>query len=419
MSARGKEVETTGGGMQTNQAMLSTDHKLCLAKQLRLSVNEIDDLLRELSLLGLDFTGKSCDTVCNEVSGFLYTMTSTLDTDSAEDANVNMRKAVLSILNGVGERLLMDDFDFEDLQHGLRVTHQEIIMWWLLKHSNINKTVKKVFEITRDRLELQEHKSDYSTLLPSKLCLNRAIERLTTQFDHDLRLFHFIQGEDSVLEIVAVIANITDGTHLPDKLDSMTEIDIICAVYAFADSRDIDKTVEWMKRKRSGHFVTEDNSLNSAASNANVLAASAAAAAAAALASSSVLTSSSAGQDAFAAGREGVSRPRTTPQRHRRQDSEDSELDDQEGGSGRGQGGSGRGQGGSRQRRMDDEGSPNEMTEEEQLALARRQVAEMISKDHVPGSPDRMQETNEEDNEAGAGPSVPRPARRSARHRPH
>ena len=424
MSARGKEVATAGGSMQPSRAELSTEQKLCLAKLLRLNVDEIDNLLRELSMLGLDFTGKSGDNVCNDVCAFLHSMTSALDTDCAELAIVKMRKAVKSIMNGVGENLLVEGFDFEDLQHDLRVSHQEIVMWWLLERSNIDRTVKRVFNIARDRLMIEEYKYDYGTLLPSKLCLNRATERLTTQFDHDPRLVHFIQGEDSVLEIVAVIANIADDTQLPDKLDSMTEIDMMCAVYAFADSRDIDKTVEWMKRKRSGNLMTQENSVNGAASHADVLAASAASAASATLASSS----GSAAQDAFAAGREGESRPRTTPQRRRRQDSDPNEYGygDQEGGSGHREGGSGRGEGGSgrgqrvpRPRRMDDEDSQHQMTEEEQLALALRQVAEMISNDEVPGSPDRMQESDEEDDEAGAGPSVPRPARRSARHRPH
>jgi len=128
MSTRGKEVATAGDSMQSNQPMLSTEHKLCLAKKLRLRLNEIDNLLRELSILGLNFAGKSGDDVCNDVCVFLHSMTDTLDTDCADDAIVHMREAVQSIRNGVGESLLREGYECEDILYGVRVANEEIIM---------------------------------------------------------------------------------------------------------------------------------------------------------------------------------------------------------------------------------------------------------------------------------------------------
>ena len=384
---------------------------LDLSLKLRLQPDMIPMLVDKLIGMGMSVDGCQnddiCDLVCKALVGFVKSYETAQTTEEGGEtnagntsgavSNTEMVKAVKMIHHDIYLTLMEAGITPEEAGLQMTVSDQEVIMWWLLLDYEGQDVVHKLFTTSMFRLAKKYYMTAHSVHLPGAASLGITVRRVvrgSSPSDYDMLKF-CNEGPDGLVFMVAVVANIVNGTTDGNIMCGMKVLEIATLLMGFVERRSVSLTVTWWAQAKDGIQEAEANSINGAASNADARAAGVRAKDAAA----GMLAPDNEPDVQARAGN-----GRLESRRRPREDDED------EGPSHGHAGSSWRQQGAIRRRRVlsglqsESEEQPPEtfMTEEEQLRLAIEQVADSIEREAAANK--RM---DEDDDANAAGSRLP------------
>ena len=391
-------VMSRAGGVEPMQdahtpvVTFNYEETLDLSLKLRLPPNMIPMLLQKLIEIGMPFEYRQnddmCDFICSVLAGFAQSVGTVQTTEGGEETNAAvesydasvtvMTKAVKVIHHDIYLTLMQAGVTAEEAGLQMTISDQEVLMWWLLLGHDAQGAVNTLFTTSMFRLANRYWTQTHSAHLPSEASLRITIRRVVRDSSpHDYAMLGFCnEGPDGVIFMVAVIANIVNGTTNGNIMCDMTVLQITTLLTGFVERRHVALTISWWALEKDGNQDVEANSTNGAASNADVRAAVARAKKA----------------DAGVLARDNVPDTEGMASHGHLESRRRPREDDEGGGSSSGNPGSSwREQGAVRRRRMlsgphlesEEQRMADSMTEEQQKQLAIQQVADLIGQEVI------------------------------------
>ena len=353
---------------------------LHLSLKLRLPPNKIPMLVQKLIECGMPVEHRQnddmCDLICQVLAGFAQNVKNTRTTEGAESSDLVMAMAVKNIHDEIYQALMLAGVTVEEAGQQMPISDQEVLMWWMMLGEDAEGAISTLFPTSMHRLANRYYSQKHSAHMPSGVSLRITIRRVVRESSPlDYAMLEFCnEGPDGIVFMVAVVANIVNGTTDGNIMCGMKVLEIATLLMGFVERRSVSLTVTWWAQAKDGIQEAEANSINGAASNADARAAGVR------------------GKDAAA----GMLAPDNEPDVEARAGNGRLESrwrpreDDEDEGSSNGHADSSwRQQGAIRRRRVlsgpqsESEEQPTEtfMTEEEQLRLALEQVADSIERE--------------------------------------